>query len=87
MQGNFFVFGAHQVIDDVGARCGPTAIAKPLGAGVAFDDRSWAVNPAISAVVLRDGVEVVLFDFFFLLKLLILVQSKASNKKYIQGSE
>lgn len=53
VQDDLLVLGADQVVDDVGARGVAGAVAKPLFAMVALDDRGGRVDPTISAGPIR----------------------------------
>jgi hypothetical protein len=39
VEDDFFMFGAYEVVDDVGARGVTTGVAEPLGTNEAFDNR------------------------------------------------
>lgn len=49
MQNDFFMFGANEVIHNVGCRGIAASVAKPLGTNETFDDRSWRVYAAVAA--------------------------------------
>jgi hypothetical protein len=48
VQGDLFVLGTDEVVDDVRAGRGTARVAEPLVADQALDDAGWVVNAAVA---------------------------------------